>query len=125
MGGSRSDLAWFLLKCHHFNALTMEIFVLGRKNWQTSISTSFWDSLLGRSLVTSIYNAWIIASHASLKMLQHVSFPLFENEPVLSAHVKAWKASSAAVFIEPKGRTTGCSLILRWFLPLPVTNTVF
>ena len=113
VGGSRSDLACFLVKSHHLNALTVEMLVLGTKNWQTSFSTAFWDSLLGKSLVPSCDNALIASSLASLKTFQHVDFPLFENEPELSAPVKAWNAGSAAVFKGPSARMIGCRLILR------------
>ena len=113
VGGSRSDLACFLVKSHHLNALTVEMLVLGTKNWQTSFSTAFWDSLLGKSLVPSCDNALIASSLASSKTFQHVDFPLFENEHVLSAPVKAWNAGSAAVFKGPSARMIGCRLISR------------
>ena len=88
VGGSLSDLAWFLVKSHHLNALTVEMLVLGTKNWYTSFSTAFWDSLLKKSLVPSCDNALIASLLASSKIFQHVDFSLFENEPVLSAPVK-------------------------------------
>ena len=101
VGGSRSDLACFLVKSHHLNALTVEMLVLWTKNKQTSFSTAFCDSLFAKSLVPSCGNALIASSLASSPTFQHVDFPLFENEPVLSAPVKAWNRRIRLTCLHP------------------------
>lgn len=62
VGGRHFDFACFFVKSHHLDALTVDLFVVGRKNWRTSFCTVSWDSLLGRSLILSCDNARITSS---------------------------------------------------------------